>query len=176
MCSEKATSNFKQLKRSYGFDEVAIVPGDVTINPDQTSTDFQVGDITFSIPIVTSAMDGVVDVDFAILMAKFGGMAVLNLDGVQARYDNPAEILAEIRQRLAGPDEHHIVTTVKEPLTYKMGTTAVSESLTCNTVYYLRHARPPQSWSSTVLAGTPRYVRVFSIISAATGDATAPPV
>ena len=96
MCSEKATSNFKQLKRSYGFDEVAIVPGDVTINPDQTSTDFQVGDITFSIPIVTSAMDGVVDVDFAILMAKFGGMAVLNLDGVQARYDNPAEILAEI--------------------------------------------------------------------------------
>ena len=96
MCSEKATSKFKQLRRSYGFDEVAIVPGDVTINPDQTSTDFKIGDITFTIPIVTSAMDGVVDVDFAILMAKLGGMAVINLDGVQARYENPAEMLAEI--------------------------------------------------------------------------------
>jgi IMP dehydrogenase len=101
MCSEKATSNFKQLRRSYGFDEVAIVPGDVTVNPDQTSTDFQVGGFTFSIPIVTSAMDGVVDVNFAILMGKLGGMAVLNLDGVQARYENPAEMLAEIA---AAPD------------------------------------------------------------------------
>lgn len=96
MCSEKATSKFKQLRRSYGFDEVAIVPGDVTVNPDQTSTDFQIGDFTFSIPIVTSAMDGVVDVDFAILIGKLGGMAVLNLDGVQARYEDPAAILSEI--------------------------------------------------------------------------------
>ncbi len=96
MCSEKATSKFKQLRRSYGFDEVAIVPGDITINPEQTNTDFRIGDITFSIPIVTSAMDGVVDVNFAILMGKLGGMAVLNLDGVQARYENPAEMLAEI--------------------------------------------------------------------------------
>jgi IMP dehydrogenase len=96
MCSEKATSNYKQLRRSYGFDEVAIVPGDVTINPDQTDIDFKIGDFTFKIPIVTSAMDAVVDVDFAILIAKIGGLAVLNLDGIQARYKNPAEILAEI--------------------------------------------------------------------------------
>jgi IMP dehydrogenase len=96
MCSEKATSNYKQLRRSYGFDEVAIVPGDVTINPDQTDIDFKIGDFTFKIPIVTSAMDAVVDVDFAILIAKMGGLAVLNLDGIQARYKNPAEILAEI--------------------------------------------------------------------------------
>jgi IMP dehydrogenase len=101
MCGEKATAEFKQLRRAYGFDEVAIVPGDVTINPDQTSTDFQIGDFTFSIPVVTSAMDGVIDVDFAILMGKLGGMAVLNLDGVQARYDKPAELLAEIA---AAPD------------------------------------------------------------------------
>jgi len=96
MCSEKATSKFKELRRSYGFDEVAIVPGDVTINPDQTDIDFKIGDFTFKIPIVTSAMDAVVDVDFAILMANLGGLAVLNLDGIQARYENPAEILAEI--------------------------------------------------------------------------------
>ena len=89
MCSQTAASRFKQLRRSYGFDEVAIVPGDVTINPDQTSTDFHVGDFSFTIPIVASAMDAVTDVNMVIKMGKLGGLAVLNLDGVQARYENP---------------------------------------------------------------------------------------
>jgi len=90
------TPHFKQLRRSYGFDEVALVPGDVTINPDQVNTDFKIEDLTFTIPILASAMDGVVDVDFAVLMGKMGGLAVLNLDGVQTRYEDPAEVLAEI--------------------------------------------------------------------------------
>lgn len=102
MCSEKATSKFKQLRRSYGFDEVAIVPGDVTINPDQTSTDFHIGDFTFSIPFVTSAMDSVVDVNFAIQLGKLGGLGVLNLDGIQARYENPDEVLEKIAK---APDD-----------------------------------------------------------------------
>ena len=51
MCSEKTTPNFKQLRQAYGFDEVAIVPGDVTLNPDQTSTDFSIEDFNFSFPI-----------------------------------------------------------------------------------------------------------------------------
>ena len=103
MCSEKATNRFKQLRQSYGFDEVAIVPGDVTLNPDQTSTDFSIEDFTFSFPVVTSAMDFVVDVDFAIAFGKLGGLAILNLDGIQARYENPAEKLAEISR--ASDDE-----------------------------------------------------------------------
>ena len=103
MCSEKATNRFKQLRQSYGFDEVAIVPGDVTLNPDQTSTDFSIEDFTFSFPVVTSAMDSVVDVDFAIAFGKLGGLAILNLDGIQARYENPAEKLAEISR--ASDDE-----------------------------------------------------------------------
>ena len=89
---------FKQLRHSYGFDEVAIVPGDITINPDQTNIDFKVKDITFSIPILASAMDAVTDVDFAILMSKLGGLAVLHLEGVQTRYDNPREVFAGITQ------------------------------------------------------------------------------
>jgi len=88
--------DFKQLRRSYGFDEVALVPGDVTINPDQVNTDFKIADVTFTIPILASAMDGVVDVNMAILLGKMGGLAVLNLDGVQTRYEDPAEVLAEI--------------------------------------------------------------------------------
>jgi IMP dehydrogenase len=93
---EIVASKLKQLRRSYGFDEVAIVPGDITLNPDQTNVDFSIGNFTFAIPIVAAAMDAVTDVSFAIRLGKLGGLAVLNLDGIQARYDNPDEILAEI--------------------------------------------------------------------------------
>jgi len=93
-----ATPQFKELRRSYGFDEVAIVPGDVTINPDQTNIDFKIGNFTFSIPIIASAMDAVTNVNFATLISQLGGLAVLNLEGIQTRYENPQEILAEIAQ------------------------------------------------------------------------------
>jgi len=96
--NELSTPQFKQLRRSYGFDEVAIVPGDVTINPDQTNVELKIGNFTFDIPIVASAMDAVTDVEFVIRMGKLGGLAVLNLDGIQARYEDPAAVLAEIAE------------------------------------------------------------------------------
>ncbi len=87
---------FKQMRAGYGFDEVAIVPGDVTVNPEQVNIEFTVGPLTLALPILASAMDAVVDPQFAAKLSKFGGLAVLNLEGVQTRYDNPDEVLAEI--------------------------------------------------------------------------------
>jgi IMP dehydrogenase len=89
---------FKDIERAYGFDEVALVPGDVTINPDQTNTDFTVRDHTFSIPVLASAMDAIVDTAFAIRFSVLGGLAVLNLEGVQTRYEDPDEVLNQIAQ------------------------------------------------------------------------------
>ncbi len=89
---------FKTMERAYGFDEVAIVPGDVTLNPDQTNISFTLGNFTFSLPILAAAMDAVVDPAFAILYHKLGGLAVLNLEGIQTRYEKPEEILAQIIQ------------------------------------------------------------------------------
>ena len=93
-----AKPQFRQLRHAYGFDDVAIVTGDVTINPDQTDIEFSLGKLSFSIPVIASAMDAVTDVNSAILMGKLGGLAVLHLEGVQTRYDNPAGILSEIAQ------------------------------------------------------------------------------
>ena len=93
-----AAPQFKQLQRSYGFDEVAIVPGDITTNPDQTDIDLKIDDFTFPIPIIASAMDAVADVSFATLISQLGGLAVLNLEGIQTRYENPQEVLIEIAQ------------------------------------------------------------------------------
>jgi IMP dehydrogenase len=95
------TPQFKQLRQSYGFDEVAIVPGDVTVNPDQTKTDLKIGKVNLAIPFIASAMDGVTDVNFAIAMSKLGGLAVINLDGVQVRYDNPDDVLISISKASA---------------------------------------------------------------------------
>jgi IMP dehydrogenase len=91
-------AKFKQLERAYGFDEVALVPGDVTINPDQADIDLTIRDYTLSIPILASAMDAIVDTSFAIKFSKLGGLAVLNLEGVQTRYENPDEVLSQIAE------------------------------------------------------------------------------
>jgi len=115
-----AAPRFKQLRRSYGFDEVAIVPGDMTTNPDQTNIDFKVDNFTFSIPILAAAMDAVTDVNFATLMSKLGGLAVLNLEGVQTRYDNPQEVLAEIAQ---------VSDTEVTPLLQKVYSQPIKENL-----------------------------------------------
>ncbi len=92
----KGGAELKELRRAYGFDEVAIVPGSVTINPEMTKTDFSVDGITLSIPVLGAAMDAVASPDFAVRMYELGGMAVMNLEGVLSRYDDPAEVLAEI--------------------------------------------------------------------------------
>ena len=89
---------FKEMERAYGFDEVALVPGDVTINPEQANIDFTVKSYTLSIPILASAMDAIVDPTFAIKLNKLGGLAVLNLEGIQTRYENPDEVLNQIAQ------------------------------------------------------------------------------
>jgi len=86
------------LRQTYGFDDVSIVPGNVTINPDQTNVSLKIGDIVFNIPIIAAAMDAVTDVNFATLMSKAGGLAVLNIEGVYTKYENPKAVIEEIAQ------------------------------------------------------------------------------
>ena len=83
----------RDARRGYGFDEISLVPGQLTINPDEVDIKWNLHDITFDIPFIASAMDGVVDTKFAIEMNKRGGLAVLNLEGIYTRYENPEEIL-----------------------------------------------------------------------------------
>jgi len=91
----------RKARVTYGFDEIALVPGEVTINPNEVDISFLIPrrdrePLKMSIPILASAMDGVVDVPFAIAMGKLGGLAVLNLEGVQTRYKNPEEVLIKV--------------------------------------------------------------------------------
>ena len=93
----------RKVRRCYGFDEIALVPGRVTINPEDVDTSWKIGGKKYRVPILAAAMDGVVDVKFAVAMGKMGGIAVLNLEGVQTRYENPDEVLDRIAS--ASPEE-----------------------------------------------------------------------
>lgn len=90
----------KTARRAYGFDDIAIVPSRRTRDPrdiDITWTfNFRGKDYTFPLPVLASAMDGVVDPAFAVTMGKLGGLAVLNLEGIQTRYEDPAPQLDAI--------------------------------------------------------------------------------
>ena len=97
----------KRARRAYGFDEVALVPGRVTVNPAEIDITVSLGGHKLEIPILASAMDGSVDVNFAIAMGRMGGLAVLNLDGVQTRYEDPSEVLQKIAD--AAPEEINVL-------------------------------------------------------------------
>jgi IMP dehydrogenase len=91
----------RKARVTYGFDEIALVPGRLTLNPNEVDTTFRLPrknaePLVLKIPILASAMDGVVDVRFAIEMSNLGGLAVLNLEGVQTRYKNPQEVLQKV--------------------------------------------------------------------------------
>lgn len=86
----------KQLRVTYGFEEVAIVPGDVTTNPELSVTDLNIGPYQFTIPILASAMDAIVSPHFAGLMARAGGLGVMNLEGVYTRYEDPVDALQSV--------------------------------------------------------------------------------
>ena len=107
---------FKELERSYGFDEVAIVPGDVTINPEMTSTKMTIGDCSFDAPMLASAMDGTVSPRFAVLMHEMGGLGVLNGEGLYSRYDDPYAILEEITSMPQAEVTQYLQQVYSEPV------------------------------------------------------------
>ncbi len=110
----------RRARRCYGFDEIALVPGTTTINPAEVDTSWEIDGIKFRAPFIASAMDGVVDVKFAIAMGKLGGLAVLNLDGVQARYDDPAEAIEQVIQGDVEETTNLVQKLYKAPIKEKL--------------------------------------------------------
>ncbi|NEP48403.1 MAG: GuaB3 family IMP dehydrogenase-related protein, partial [Moorea sp. SIO3C2] len=86
----------KIARRAYGIDEIALVPGQRTLDPSLADTRWRIGGIEREIPIIASAMDGVIDVSMAVKLSQIGAMGVLNLEGIQTRYSDPSPILDRI--------------------------------------------------------------------------------
>ena len=86
----------KTARRAYGIDEIALSPGRRTLDPALADTTWRIGDIEREIPIIASAMDGVIDVGMAVQLTQLGAMGVLNLEGLQTRYEDPNPVLDKI--------------------------------------------------------------------------------
>src|SRR4030095_6056426 len=86
----------KKGRRAYGFDDIAIVPSRRTRDPDDIDITWTLGPYRFELPLLASAMDGVVSPTTAGLIGKAGGLGVLTLEGIWSRYENADEKLDEI--------------------------------------------------------------------------------
>ncbi|MBI1952561.1 MAG: GuaB3 family IMP dehydrogenase-related protein [Candidatus Omnitrophica bacterium] len=117
----------RKARRCYGFDEVALAPGEVTVNPNEVDPSWTLDGRKFRVPILASAMDGVVDVRFAIAFGKLGGLAVLNLEGVQTRYDEPEEILKKVVGAKTDGATEILQKVYREPVKEKLVAKRVEE-------------------------------------------------
>ena len=113
----------KSGRRAYGFDDVAIVPSRRTRDPDDVDISWEVDAFKFELPLMASAMDGVVSPRTAIEIGKLGGLAVLNLEGLWTRYEDTDKVLAEIAElpteKATARMQELYMEDIKEELIYK---------------------------------------------------------
>ncbi|HEY8338705.1 MAG TPA: GuaB3 family IMP dehydrogenase-related protein, partial [Egibacteraceae bacterium] len=101
---------------AYGLDDIAIVPSRRTRDPEDVDISWQIDAYEFELPLLASAMDGVVSPATAIELAKLGGLGVLNLEGLWTRYEDPEPLLAEIAELDATVATARMQEIYKEPV------------------------------------------------------------
>jgi IMP dehydrogenase len=106
----------KKARRAYGFDDVAIVPSRRTRDPDDVDISWKVGDYRFELPLLASAMDGVVSPETAKIVGKLGGLAVLNLEGIWTRFEDADEQLERIAQLPKDAATREMQAIYQEPI------------------------------------------------------------
>jgi len=155
----------KKARRAYGFDDVAIVPSRRTRDPDDVDISWTLGPYRFELPLLASAMDGVVSPETAGILGRLGGLAVLNLEGIWTRYedaDAQLERIAGLEREEATREMQEIyLEPVKEELIVqriqeiKAHGVVAAASLTPQRVerYYELDRLPP--WDECVVSGGP---------------------
>src|SRR5881296_4043248 len=106
----------RKARVAYGFDDIALVPGAITVNPNEVDISWELCGRRFDLPIIAAAMDGVVGPRLAIEMGRLGGLAVLNLEGVFSRYANPDMVLDRIVSASQGEATKIIQGIYGEPI------------------------------------------------------------
>ncbi len=106
----------KRGRRAYAFDDIAIVPSRRTRDPEEVSVAWQIDAYRFELPIIAAPMDSVMSPDTAIALGRFGGLGVLNLEGLWTRYDDPSDLLAEIAELDGVPAVRRMQEMYAEPI------------------------------------------------------------
>jgi len=106
----------KTGRRAYGFDDIVIAPSRRTRDPEDVSTAWEIDAYRFELPLVASAMDGVVSPTTAIEIGRLGGLAVLDLEGLWTRYDDPDPLFEQIAELEAGEVVRRLQEIYAEPI------------------------------------------------------------
>src|SRR3954466_15190095 len=117
----------KKARRAYGFDDIAIVPSRRTRDPDDVDISWKLGDYRFEIPLMASAMDGVVSPRTAGIVGKLGGLAVLNLEGIWTRYEEADAELERISQLPKDVATREMQDIYREPIRPDLITERIKE-------------------------------------------------
>jgi IMP dehydrogenase len=139
----RRASRTDDLRRAYGFDDVSLAPGPRTVEPADVDITVEVAGLALRIPVLAASMDAVVDVRFAAELHRLGGLAVLNLEGVQARYADPAVVLERIASAPADSIQEVLTAAYEAP---------IQEDLVARRIAELHAAGSPAVLSATPAA------------------------
>jgi IMP dehydrogenase len=103
-----------RLRRAYGFEEVALVPGAITVDPAEVDLAVEIGGIRLEIPFMAAAMDAVADPELAVRMSRHGGVAFINLEGLYTRYDDASPIIERVAAADSGEAAAHVLAEAYE--------------------------------------------------------------
>src|SRR2546430_5957906 len=117
----------KKARRAYGFDDIAIVPSRRTRDPDDVDISWKLGDYRFELPLLASAMDGVVSPATAGIIGRLGGLAVLNLEGIFTRYEDAAEQLERFASLPKAQATREMQEIYQEPVKPELITQRIEE-------------------------------------------------
>lgn len=98
-----------RLRRAYGFEEVSLVPGPVTVDPAEVDTTVEIGGLRLEIPVLAAAMDAVSDADMAVRMHRLGGLAVINLEGLYTRFEDASPVIEQVAAAADGAAAAHVL-------------------------------------------------------------------
>jgi IMP dehydrogenase len=141
----------KKARRAYGFDDIAIVPSRRTRDPDDVDISWTLGPYRFELPLLASAMDGVVSPETAREIGRLGGLAVLNLEGIFTRYEDAEDQLARIAQLPKDEATREMQEIYQEPVKPELIRQRIEEI--------------KQSGVVTAASLTPQKVRQFSDVA-----------
>lgn len=117
----------KSGRKAYGFDDIAIVPSRRTRDPEDVDISWEIDAFRFELPLMASAMDGVVSPAVAVEIGKLGGVGVLNLEGLWTRYEDPEPLLAEIAELDTEKATARMQEIYSEPIKLELVTERIRE-------------------------------------------------
>jgi IMP dehydrogenase len=123
----RRASRVADLRHAYGFDDVSLAPGTRTVEPSDVDTSVELAGLKLAIPVLAAAMDAVVDVRSAGVLAGLGGLAVMNLEGVQARYEEPAAVLERIATASADEVQAVLSGAYEPPIRHELVARRIQE-------------------------------------------------